>query len=125
MPPPRQKSARVLGVDAIIIGTITQFGRDDQHTNIGGGGYGGPLRIGGIGNEKSKAVVGITARVVNITTGEILASVKEKANRRGRRTSLIGAGGGWAAAVAAGLDMGSSNFAKTILGEATHRAVDD
>ena len=32
------KIGRVLGVDAIIIGSITQFGRDDQHTNIGGGG---------------------------------------------------------------------------------------
>ena len=35
------KIGRILGVDAIIIGSITQFGRDDQHTNVGGGGYGG------------------------------------------------------------------------------------
>src|ERR1700686_1805570 len=58
------KIGRILGVDAIIIGSITQFGRDDQHTNIGGGGYGGygsKLGIGGIGTKKSKAVVGITA----------------------------------------------------------------
>lgn len=29
------KIGKVLGVDAIIIGSITQFGRDDQHTNVG------------------------------------------------------------------------------------------
>src|SRR6202011_3309507 len=66
------KIGRILGVDAIIIGSITQFGRDDQHTNIGGGGYGGygsKLGIGGIGTKKAKAVVGITARMINTTTG--------------------------------------------------------
>src|SRR6202140_487803 len=31
---------RILGVDAIIIGSITQFGRDDQHTILIGGGFG-------------------------------------------------------------------------------------
>ena len=30
------KLGRLLGVDAIIIGSITQFGRDDKKTNIGG-----------------------------------------------------------------------------------------
>ena len=43
------KIGAVLGVDAIIIGSITQFGRDDQHTNVGGGGYGlGKFGIGGV-----------------------------------------------------------------------------
>ena len=31
------KIARILGVDAIIIGSITQFGRDDKKTSVGGG----------------------------------------------------------------------------------------
>src|SRR5580698_11581111 len=34
------KIGQLLGVDTIIIGSITQFGRDDKHTNIGGGGFG-------------------------------------------------------------------------------------
>src|SRR5215831_4059108 len=44
------KIARILGVDAIIIGSITQFGRDDKSTNIGGGAMGhvtGRFGIGG------------------------------------------------------------------------------
>ena len=34
------KIGRILGVSAIITGSITQFGRDDKHIGAGGGGYG-------------------------------------------------------------------------------------
>jgi len=120
------KIGKVLGVDAIIIGSITQFGRDDQHTNVGGAGYGlGKFGLGGVGASKAKAVVGITARVINVSTGEILASVQGMGESTRSSTSLIGAGGGWSGGGGGALDMGSSNFANTILGEATHKAVDD
>src|SRR6202048_278592 len=112
------KIGRILGVDAIIIGSITQFGRDDQHTNIGGGGYGGygsKLGLGGIGTKKSKAIVGITARLVNTTTGEILAAVTGKGESQRSGTSLIGAGAGGGSGGGAGLGMGSRNFGRTIL----------
>jgi curli biogenesis system outer membrane secretion channel CsgG len=120
------KIAKVLGVDAIIIGSITQFGRDDQHTNVGGGGYGlGKFGLGGVGTSKAKAVVGISARMVNTSTGEILAAVTGTGESTRSSTSLLGAGGGWTGGGGGSLDMGSSNFANTILGEAVHKAVDD
>jgi curli biogenesis system outer membrane secretion channel CsgG len=122
------KIGRILGVDAIIIGSITQFGRDDQHTNVGGGGFGGygsRMGIGGIGTHKAKAVVGITARLVNTTTGEILAAVTGTGESSRSGTSLIGAGAGGGSGGGAGLDMGSSNFGQTILGEAVKAAVGD
>jgi len=120
------KIGKVLGVDAIIIGSITQFGRDDQHTNVGGGGYGlGRFGLGGVGTSKAKAVVAVTARVINVSTGEILASVQGMGESTRSSTSLLGAGGGWSGGGGGSLDMGSSNFANTILGEATHKAVDD
>jgi len=122
------KIGRILGVDAIIIGSITQFGRDDQHTNVGGGGFGGygsRMGIGGIGTHKAKAVVGITARLVNTTTGEILAAVTGAGESSRSGTSLIGAGAGGGSGGGAGLDMGSSNFGQTILGEAVKAAVGD
>jgi curli biogenesis system outer membrane secretion channel CsgG len=120
------KIGKVLGVDAIIIGSITQFGRDDQHTNVGGGGYGlGRFGLGGVGTSKAKAVVAITARVINVSTGEILASVQGQGESTRSSTSLLGGGGGWTGGGGGSLDMGSSNFANTILGEATHKAVDD
>jgi curli biogenesis system outer membrane secretion channel CsgG len=120
------KIGKVLGVDAIIIGSITQFGRDDQHTNIGGGGYGlGRFGVGGVGTSKAKAVVGISTRLINTTTGEILVAVNGTGESSRSSTSLLGAGGGWSGGGGGSLDMGSSNFANTILGEAVRKAVDD
>ena len=43
------KIGKLLGVDAIIVGAITQFGNDTKNTNVGGGGGGlGGFGIGGI-----------------------------------------------------------------------------
>jgi curli biogenesis system outer membrane secretion channel CsgG len=120
------KIGKMLGVDAIIIGSITQFGRDDKHTNVGGGGYGlGKFGLGGVGTSKAKAVVGVSARLVNTTTGEILVAVTGTGESTRSGTSLLGGGGGWTGGGGGSLDMGSSNFANTILGEAVHKAVDD
>jgi curli biogenesis system outer membrane secretion channel CsgG len=120
------KIGKVLGIDAIIIGSITQFGRDDQHTKVGGGGYGlGKFGLGGVGTSKAKAVVAVSARIVNTTTGEILAAVTGMGQSERSSTSLLGGGGGWSGGGGGGLDMGSSNFANTILGEAVRKAVDD
>ena len=120
------KIGAVLGVDAIIIGSITQFGRDDQHTNVGGGGYGlGKFGLGGVGTSKAKAVVAVSARIINTSTAEIMVAVTGKGESTRSSTSLVGAGGGWTGGGGGGLDMGSSNFANTILGEAVRGAVDN
>jgi curli biogenesis system outer membrane secretion channel CsgG len=119
------KIGAVLGVDAIIIGSITQFGRDDQHTNVGGGGYGlGKFGLGGVGTSKSKAIVAVSARIINTSTAEIMVAVTGKGESTRSDTKLIGGGGGWTGGGGGGLDMGSSNFANTILGEAVRGAVD-
>src|SRR5579871_992537 len=119
------KIGQLLGVDTIIIGTITQFGRDDKHTNIGGGGFGSKYGLGGIGTKNSKAVVAVSARMVNVNTGEIISAVTGNGESSRGGTSLIGAGGGYGGGGGGAVDMGSSNFGNTILGEATHKAVDD
>jgi len=121
------KLAKLLGVNAIIIGSITQFGRDDKATNIGGGGLGritGGFGIGGISKRESKAVVGISARVISTETAEILAVAEGKGESKRSGTSLIGAGGSGSGAGGGAYDMSSSNFANTILGEAVHQAVE-
>src|SRR5689334_14321573 len=122
------KLARILGVDAIIIGSITQFGRDDKKTGIGGGGFGGfgrKVGIGGFEKREAKAEVAVTARMINTETAEILASVTGKGQSMRSGTSLLGAGAGGGAGGGGAVDMRASNFGATILGEAVHAAVED
>ena len=116
--------ARLLGVDAIIIGSITQFGRDDKKLGVAGGVRVGGIGLGGIGKKSAKAVVVIDARIVSTTTAEILGV--STGHGESKRSGLTLAGGAGVGGVAAGgvFDMGSSNFANTIIGEATRAAVD-
>jgi curli biogenesis system outer membrane secretion channel CsgG len=117
--------AKILGVDAIIIGSITQFGRDDKKLGVGGAGvHVGGIGIGGFGKKSAKAVVQIDARIVSTTTAEILGVATGHGESKRSGLTLAGGlaiGGTGGAGV---LDMGSSNFANTIIGEATRLAVD-
>jgi len=115
---------KLLGVDAIIIGSITEFGRDDKSKSIGGiGAAAGKFGIGGVGTKEAKAVVQITARMVNVETGEILASIQGRGESKRSGTSLLGGGAGSGGGGGGGMSMGSSNFGATIIGEATNAAV--
>lgn len=120
------KLGKILGVDAIIIGSITQFGRDDKSTNIGGGAVGGitsRFGIGGVGKREAKAVVQVTARLVNTDTAEILVSAEGMGQSQRSGTTLLGAGGSSSGAGGGGVDMSSKNFGATLIGEATNQAV--
>lgn len=120
------KIARILGVDAIVIGSITQFGNDNSTTKVGGGALGGVtgrFGIGGASRSKSTAVVQITARMIDTSTAEILASAPGKGESSRGGVGLLGAGGSAYGAGGGGLDMKSSGFQNTILGEATNKAV--
>src|SRR5271167_230093 len=67
------KIGKILGVDAIIVGSVTQFGGENQNTKVGGAGggwYGSG--IGGFSHKKSKAICVVDARIVNIDTAEIM-----------------------------------------------------
>jgi curli biogenesis system outer membrane secretion channel CsgG len=92
---------------------------------VGGGHSGWTGAIAGMGKKESKAVVAITARLVNTTTGEILASAT--GNGESSRSGLmLGGGGGTGYSGGGGaFSMTSSNFAQTILGEAVNKAVND
>jgi curli biogenesis system outer membrane secretion channel CsgG len=116
---------KLLGVDAIIIGSITQFGTETKNTNLGGvgGGWGG-FGLGGIGRKNSKAIVGLTARMVDVDTGEILAVAEGMGESKRSSTSLLGGGGRWTGYGRGRVDFGSSDFQETILGEAVKEAVD-
>jgi len=112
-------------VDAIIVGSITQFGNDNKNQNIGGGGGGFPgFGLGGIKHSNSKAVVGLDARIVDIDTAEILGVGEGKGESSRESTSLTGGGGNWHGFGAGGVDFGSSDFQNTIIGEAVKKATE-
>jgi curli biogenesis system outer membrane secretion channel CsgG len=121
------KIGRLLSVDAILVGSITEFGNEKKNVGVGGGiinthGIG----AGGFGHSKTKAHVGITAKLVNIDTGEILA-VEDAKGESSRGGFSVGGGGGewWKGGGGGQLNMGSSDFQNTIIGEATKSAVDN
>ncbi len=118
------KIGKILGVDAIVVGSITQFGNDNQNTKVGGGGGGwGGFGVGGFSHKKSKAVVQVDARLVDIDTAEILGVASGKGESSRESTSLLGGGGNWHGFGGGAVDFGSSDFQQTIIGEAVNQAV--
>jgi curli biogenesis system outer membrane secretion channel CsgG len=123
-PATAQKIGQILGVDAIIMGSITKFGRDDKSKAIGGAGFGrAGFGLGGIKRNEAKAVCAISARLVDTTTGEILAAVTGEGESKRSGTSLIGGGAGTGGGGVGGFDTHASNFGQTLLGEAVTQAV--
>jgi curli biogenesis system outer membrane secretion channel CsgG len=77
-----------LGVDAVLIGTITKFNIDKQS---GGGSF---MGIGG-GSQKTKATVQIDVRLIGTASGDILATAKAvgEADQSDSNISVMGLGG--------------------------------
>jgi curli biogenesis system outer membrane secretion channel CsgG len=119
------KIGKILGVDAMIVGSVTQFGNDTKNTNIGGagGGFGG-FGLGGVKHSNTKAIVNIDARIVDIDTAEILGVAEGHGESSRSSTSLTGGGGNWHGFGAGNADFGSSDFQETILGEAVKASVE-
>ena len=117
---------QVLSVDAIIVGSVTQFGNDTRSTGLGGIGRAvGRIGFGAFDQEETKAVVAIDARIIDVDTAEILAVAQGSGESSRRSTSILGGGGSWRGFGAGGVNFGSSDFQETILGEAVRFATED
>ncbi|HEV8416975.1 MAG TPA: CsgG/HfaB family protein [Bryobacteraceae bacterium] len=116
---------QISGADALLSGDIVVFGRDDKKKSVKGGGLIGGV-IGGIASSKNedKAVVTIDYRLIDAETSEIIATGEAKGESV-RKGNALGAIGGVLGKGVAGVqvDMTSSNFAQTIIGEATQDCV--
>jgi curli biogenesis system outer membrane secretion channel CsgG len=117
------KIGKALGVKYLVVGSITKFGTEKSSQSFSGGGYGGAFGIGSVGTSKGKANVAITARIIDTTTGEIMASAKGDGTSKRSGLLLGGGGGGGGGAGFGGVNFESSEFRDTILGEATEMAV--
>ncbi|MBI2844029.1 MAG: hypothetical protein HYX78_11575 [Armatimonadetes bacterium] len=109
------KIGKILGVDCLVMGKVTQFawetGKKGGLIGIAGG-------IAGVGVSKTKALVGVDLRVVDATTAEILGSYPGR-GEESKSKLLIGHSDIGAYA------MGSTNFMESILGKATRQAMVD
>jgi curli biogenesis system outer membrane secretion channel CsgG len=72
-----------------------------------------------VGTKKGKATVAVTARMIDTTTGEIMASAKGEGTSS--RSGLLL--GGAVPHAGGSISFGSSEFRDTVLGEATEAAV--
>ena len=108
---------RLLGVDAIIMGSVTQFGVEESAVAVGSGPLGRVTRgvLGGGKRVNTKAVVGMTARMVDTKTGEILTA----ASGSGELSKASVAASGY---ITGDIDLTSRSFEETMLGEAVNRA---
>lgn len=98
---------QILGADAVVIGSITRFNLEENETG------GSILGIGG-GRRRHQAEVQLTARFVNTTTGEIIATAQGEGTAR-QDSGAVSIGG---------ISVGSStNNPDELLSEAAEEAV--
>jgi curli biogenesis system outer membrane secretion channel CsgG len=124
---------QISGADVNLYGDIVIFGRDDTTKRKTAGAVVGRLFGTAVGgavtgfSKEEKAVVGITLRLVDTETGEVIetAEARGESSRSSKDFSglLGGAGAGAGAVVGGSSGMTSSNFQQTIIGEATSNAV--
>lgn len=107
---------RLLGVEAIILGSVTQFAV--QETSGTGGSLGRFTRgiVGPVERNNVKALVSINARLVHTTTGEVMTAVSGNGESSGASTSVSTTTG------VAPLDLTSSAFGNSLVGTALTKA---
>jgi curli biogenesis system outer membrane secretion channel CsgG len=117
------KIGRILGADVYLMGDIVAFGRDDRDKRVGLGGitnkFGGLLGKVKVGKKEDKAVVVLDYRLVDAETSEVIDTGEARGESVRKSKGLGGLFGVSNTAVGGSVDMTSSNFSETIIGEAT------
>lgn len=116
---------KILGVDALIVGSIHTFGRDDKSRGTGGG-INVPVPVFGgvkVGSKKAKATVGINYRMVATDTAEIFTAGDARGESKREGASIQATGGVKGFYTDGAVGMSSENFANTIIGEAVYDCV--
>lgn len=99
---------QMLGAEIVVFGSVTEFGYKDRSV-------GGRSRRLGIGVESQSAVVATDVRMVNATTGEIVAADDVRESRSSRGLSVD----------TDKLDFGTqSEFDESLVGKATRDAIE-
>jgi curli biogenesis system outer membrane secretion channel CsgG len=110
---------RLLGVDAVVLGSVTEFA---VRETSGGGGTLGRLTGGVVGpvqRNNTTAQVSIQARLVNTTTGEVMTAASGKGESSGARTSVATTTG------LGPIDLKSSGSGNSVVDSALAKAAHD
>jgi curli biogenesis system outer membrane secretion channel CsgG len=110
---------RILGVQYVIVGSITQFSVDTKEFGLGA--FASKFGFGGTDVSNTVATVYIDARMINTSTAEIEGVAEGKAEESRKGLKL----GGGNFKGFGGFSFGSKNFTDTILGKATRECVVD
>jgi curli biogenesis system outer membrane secretion channel CsgG len=109
---------KVYGVKYIVTGSITKFGTEQRNFSAGAAGAAlGP--VGMLGFKKAKTEVGLTLRVIDTATGEVVLSASgEGLSKKGGGLSVnsLGKAGGL------GFSMTSEDYRSSAIGEAQDKA---
>ena len=121
----------ILGADAMLLGDIVAFGRDDRNKQVNVGAATSRIpKVGGLlggvrlGKKEEKAIVVIAYRIVDSETSEVIETGEARGESKRESKGFGGLLAGSGVAAAGGVDMASSNFAQTIIGEAVIAACD-
>jgi curli biogenesis system outer membrane secretion channel CsgG len=115
------KMGKVLGVRYIVAGSITKFATSDR--KFGASGKAGAVArgvlgpIGGLSFRKAKQEVTLTARLIDTTTGEVVASAK------GEGVATKGQGASMQVTSGIGFGTESPEFKASGIGEAQEKAI--
>jgi curli biogenesis system outer membrane secretion channel CsgG len=115
------KIGKLLSVDVVCTGIIDEFGFENHENHVASIGAMGTSRIpyiGGFGfhggsRHSGRVHVAMDAKIVDVNTGEVLAATHAAGDSSRSGTDILGTG------------SGSYDFASSIAGEATAKAVDD
>jgi curli biogenesis system outer membrane secretion channel CsgG len=113
------KLGKLAGVDAIVIGSVTQFSGETETKGSG------PVNVHGftIPGQKTQTFtvnVGVTARMIDTSTGTIFASASGTGTAKTTKKSTTGS-----SFFPAQTDTGSNTFSSSSVGEATNQAIAD
>lgn len=118
------RTGRITGADAILMATITVFGRDDRRRGIGG--FGAAWPWAGLAKFKwgsDKFVLGVSYRLVDAETSEIIEQGEAKGEAV-RKSKGMDAAAYWPGAAGGGGFTDEQRAAQVIVGEATIDCVD-
>jgi curli biogenesis system outer membrane secretion channel CsgG len=115
------KLGKALGVKYLIVGSVTRFGLENSRRSVTPSIGLSVLRLGSVSRTEGKGTVAITARIIDVETGEILVSAKGEGISKRKGFQVEGRQD--SAAPPAGISLTSSDFQVTVMGEATEAAI--